>query len=45
MSLVEAEEVMNLLDKFKSKGVITATEYDEKMVLLKDRVLEIAGAK
>jgi hypothetical protein len=45
LTLVETEEVMNLLSKFKKEGIITSKEYETRMVSLKDRILNITTSK
>lgn len=45
LTLVETEEVMNLLSKFKKEGIITSKEYETRMVSLKDRILNITSSK
>ena len=45
LTLVETEEVMKLLNKFKKEGIITSDEYKTRMASLKDRILEISTSK
>jgi len=45
MTLVESEEVIKLLNKFKKEGIITSEEYEARMASLKDKLLEMTASK
>ena len=45
LTLVESEEVMKLLDKFKQEGIITSEEYETRMTSLKNKILQITASK
>ena len=45
LTLVETEEIMQLLYKFKAKGIISEEEYQARMSSLKNKILNITSEK
>ena len=45
LTLVETEEIMKLLNKFKAQGLISVDEYKERMSSLKNKILNITSEK